>query len=431
MQFLSEPQLRSYERSNAAPENAHLSATGKSLPCDFNNLQTVTVCDFEALKPHITAWDRLAWHAPQQIPTLLPAWANASFRRGLGPNERWICCFAYAGERLVGVLPVISTPHPLLGERWPLLRTSNRHSPSGDVLLAPNHAAEALQALLAEVERQVPNHVSLELKAVRHNSPIWSALNNGTEGYIVHRGAAAALSFLDVTGSVDAYMSSLGKMRRNVRIGRKRLESQGTISVEMRKGRDARADFLPEFLALEASGWKGRNGTAMLNDPQSAAFHAALVENLAAQELLEWHLIRVEGQLVAAGIGVRCGRSLMLPKYAFNEDFAECMPGSLLTEEILRNVFSRPEIEEINHMSYSDSDRLWHMPQDKYATLHLVRRSAAAMMVRLPRLVVRSAYEAHVRPRIPAFVREAQRQFQRRGGRRPPRINTSSDATCR
>jgi hypothetical protein len=170
-----------------------------------------------------------------------------------------------------------------------------------------------------------------------------------------------------------------------------------------------------------------RNRSAMLDDPQSAAFHTALVENLAAQGRLEWHLIRVDGQLVAAGIGVRCGRTLMLPKYAFNEDFADCMPGSLLTEEIFRDVFSRPEIEEVNHMSYSASDLLWHMPQDQYADLHLVRWSAVGLLVRLPRLMAQSAYRIHVRPRIPAGVRELQRKFQRRGGRRPPRINSSRD----
>ncbi|MFC4173802.1 GNAT family N-acetyltransferase [Microvirga sp. GCM10011540] len=392
-----------------------------------DGFHTVAVSDFKALEPHRAAWDRLAWHAPQQLPNLLPAWAEACFRSGLGPNERWMCCFAYSEGRLAGVLPVIVAPHPLLGERWPLLRTANRQSPSGDIVLSADRAPDVLRALLAELGRQVPTHVSLELKAVRRNSPVRTALEGGAHGYIPHGDTPAMLSRLDVTGSFEAYMASLGKMRRNVRIGRKRLESRGRVSVEMRRGSDARTDFMPEFLALEASGWKGRNGTAMLNDPASAAFHTALVENFAAQGRLEWHMIRVDGRLVAAGIGVRCGSALMLPKYAFDEDFSDCMPGSLLTEEIFRDVFSRPEIEEVNHMSYSESDRLWHMSSDSYATLHLVRRSAVTLLMRLPRLVAQSAYRVYVQPRIPAVVKEAHRKFQRRGGRRPPRINACGD----
>lgn len=422
MQFFGNPDFGSYGWSRASLEGERVGTADRYGKFCQGALRTVTVHEFEHLRPHLAPWDRLAWDAPQQIPTLLPAWADANFRHGLNPNERWMCSFAYAGQRLVGVLPVIVSSHSILGVRRPLLRTSTRHSPSGDILLAADHAAEALRALLAEVARHVPDHVGLEAKAVRRNSPVWAALKGGMDGYVVHKDAPARLSFLDVTGGFDAYMKNLGKMRRNLRIGRKRLGSRGTITVELRKGPDAGADFMPDFLALEASGWKGRNGTAMLNDPASARFNTALVENFAAKRRLEWHLIRVDGRLVAAGIGLRCGSSLMLPKYAFDEDFAECMPGSLLTEEILREAFSRPEIREINHMSYSDSDRLWHMPQDEYVTLHLVRRSALAMLVHLPGLVARSTYGLYVRPRIPAFVRRVQRQFQRRGGRRPPRI---------
>jgi hypothetical protein len=263
------------------------------------------------------------------------------------------------------------------------------------------------------------------VKAVRRSSPLAAALQNGLDDYLVRPVSQMQYSFLDVRGSFDAYMKSLGGMRRNVKVGRKKLESRGRVSVEMRRGLEARADFMPEFLALEASGWKGRMGTAILNEPEQLAFHTAVVDKFAAQGRLEWHLIRCDGRLVAAGSGLRCGSSLLVPKYAFDEDFAECMPGHLLREEIYRDVFSRPEIEEVNQMSFSEADRLWHMPQDEYINLHLIRRSAVAMLVRMPRLLVRSAYRSYVRPRIPAMVWEAKRRFQRRGNRRRPHIDSS------
>ena len=59
------------------------------------------------------------------------------------------------------------------------------------------------------------------------------------------------------------------------------------------------------------------------------AFYTTLVRNLAAQGRLEWHVVRVGDRAVAAEMGVRCGVSLMLPKYAFDEDFADCMPAIL------------------------------------------------------------------------------------------------------
>jgi hypothetical protein len=187
-------------------------------------------------------------------------------------------------------------------------------------------------------------------------------------------------------------------------------------------------DFLAEFLDLEASGWKGRNGTAIANSPAATAFFSRLVRNFAAQGRFEWHAIRVEGRLVVAGMGTRCGASLMLPKYAFDEDFVDCMPGSLLTEEIFKDAFSRAELTEINHMSDAMSDRLWHMPCDAYVDAHLIRRAVLPMVSHLPHIAAWCAYQDHVRPRIPAALKEAWREYRRRGGRRPPPIRDTRSA---
>jgi len=389
------------------------------------DLYTITAKDLAELQPHRAAWDQLAWNSPQQLPQMLPAWVEASFRHGLGPGHRWLCTFAYAGERLVGVLPIFVMPHPLLGRRWPLLRTCDWYTPSGDILLDPEHATEALRALLAEVARHVPIHAGLDLKAVRHSSPVWQAMRHGRSGYLALPGARFGYSRLDVTGGFDAYLAGLGNLRSNLKRYRRKLESRGKVSVEIRKGTDAQADFMPEFLALEASGWKGRNGTAILNDPRATTFYKALAENFAAQGRLEWYLIRVDGQLVAAQLALRCGSALILPKYAFNEDFAECRPGSLLTEEIFREAFARPEIREVNPVSHSEADRHWRMSQDDYVSLHLVRPAALPMMLHFPRVALRSAYQTYIGPRIPAVLREARRRFQRRGERRSRRAAAS------
>lgn len=349
----------------------------------------------------------------------MPAWVEAGFRHALGSGKRWLCSFAYAGDRLVGVLPVYVSPHPVLRHVRPLVRTSDYHASSGDVLLAPDHAESAFKALLAELDRQVPNHLGLDIKAVRMSSPVWSALRNGLRGYVLCYGLRSRYSYLDVChGDFDRYVAGLGKMRRNLRIGRKRLEERGPVSVEMRRGLAAGEDFLPEFLALEASGWKGRNGTAILNNPDKTAFFTALVRNLAARGQLEWHIVRVGGQLAAAQLAIRCGPALMLPKYAFNEDFAECTPGHLLMEEVIREAFSRPDIIELNPMSDANAHRLFHMQQEEYADVHLVRRSALARLFQLPLVLKQSAYQNWVRPRISPAMRTAWRKFNRRRGDR-------------
>lgn len=387
----------------------------------LEGVRIVTVRDLDSFQQHVKAWDRLAWESPQGLATMLPAWAEATFRHGLWPHWRWMCCFAYAGERLVGVLPIIVTPHSILGRRWPVLRTDGKLTPSGDIPLAPDYAAEAFKALLDEVRRQVPNYCGLDLKAVRQGSPVLIALQKGMDGHLVRYGARNSFSRLDVTGRYDEYAASLGNMRRNLKRYGRKLKDRGSVTIELRKGAEAKADFMPQFMALEASGWKGRYGGATLSHADSFAFYTALVENFAAQGRLEWHLIWVDVTLVAARIILRCNRSLTLLRYAFNEDFAECRVGTLLNEATFKDAFARLEIHELNPMSKAQAHAFWHMSDENYVDVHLVRRAAVPILCRWPWVLLRTAYWTHVRPWVPEAVKQVYRQFKRRGDRKPKR----------
>lgn len=391
-------------------------------------IRTIAVRDMGELAHHYDAWHALAWIAPQRLGTLLPAWADAGFRHGPERGEHWLCIFAYEGSRLIGVLPLISGAHPLLGHTRPVLRTCDRHVPIEKIVLAPDRARVALQALLAEACRQVPDHLGIDLIGLRSGSPVLKALEQGIEGYRVHPGSRVMNSFLDVRGDFEAYLSTLGQMRKNLRRYRRKLENRGSVQVEIKRSGKADEAFLDEFLRLEASGWKGRGGTAILQNDNSQAYHRTLVKNLARSGCLEWYAMRVDGHLVAARFVVRCGSALILPKIAFDEDYADCRPGMLLTGELYKDAFARPEIEEVNPMSSAEAHRFWHMPQDEYMTIHLVRDTAVPVAFQLSRVKLRSFYRDHVRPRIPSVVREAQRQLRRRGDLKPRRASESRDA---
>lgn len=393
--------------------------------CD--SLRTVTVRDFDALAPHAAAWDRLGWEAPQKTPTLLPSWVDAFLRHRLKPNENWFCSFAYLDDTLVGVLPIIVSRHSLLRQHWPLLRTAcDALTPSGDVLLASEYATLAFRALLEEVNRQVPNHHGLEFKAVCCNSPLWKATAEGVDNYILLTGLQSLYSYLNTEGDFGTYRARLGKLRRDLRRFHRKLEGRGPVSREIRKGPAAGEAFLSEFVALEASGWKGRVGTTILNDQRASSFYTTLVRNFALQGRLEWQAIRVGDRLVAAGMGVRCGTTLMLPKLAFDESFSECRPGSLLVETIIENAFARQEIVELNPMSSLSWSCHWRMGHAKYTDLYLVRRGVLPILFQLPSIMAIRLYQNLLRPWIPRSMIDTYHRLKRRGGRKPLRA-----ADCR
>jgi hypothetical protein len=372
--------------------------------------------------PHFSAWDQLANRAPQQIPTLLPGWIDAFLHHRLQSNERWLCCFAYREGALIGVLPVVITPHPFFGIGRPILRTpSDDLTPSGDVLLAPEHAGLAFYALLRAIRREIPGHLGLSLTAVRRGAPVLDVVRSGVQGYVRCSGLCSKFSFLNVQGRFDDYLAGLGNMRRNLKRFHKKLEKQGAVSIDRIQGAQAGKDFLETFIALEASGWKGRNGTAMADNTEAIAFYQALAEHLGTRGDFEWYVIRVRDQVIAAQMCIRCGGSLMLAKIAFDEAYSDCRPGHLLTGNVIKDAFARPEIIEINHLSNADWEGYWRMSYDEYVDVQLIRRDIFPILFRLPRAAVHYAYQHYARPWIPSQLKQAYRAYRRRGDRKPLR----------
>jgi hypothetical protein len=108
----------------------------------------------------------------------------------------------------------------------------------------------------------------------------------------------------------------------------------------------------------------------------------------------------------------------MLPKHAYDEEFGQCSPGHLLVQEVIKDAFSRSELCEINPMSDSDTARQWAMHPEQYTDLHLVRRSALAVLLERPKPMLKSVYHTHVQPRIPTLVKGAFRKSKRLRNRR-------------
>jgi hypothetical protein len=76
-------------------------------------------------------------------------------------------------------------------------------------------------------------------------------------------------------------------------------------------------------------------------------------------------------------------------------------------------------------MSLSGPDQHWRVSQDPYTDIHLIRRVAIPVLVRLPRIASKSMYQDLIRPRIPPVLKDLYRSFQRRGDRKPRRASES------
>lgn len=121
---------------------------------------------------------------------------------------------------------------------------------------------------------------------------------------------------------------------RELRRQWRKLDQLGTLTYSVaRQPADIRLR-MEEFLLLEASGWKGRGRTAMINDRYRAAFAREAVTNLAETDGVRIHTLDLDGRAIAAMVVFIMGGEAYTWKTAYDEDFARYSPGKLLVAEL-------------------------------------------------------------------------------------------------
>jgi CelD/BcsL family acetyltransferase involved in cellulose biosynthesis len=138
-------------------------------------------------------------------------------------------------------------------------------------------------------------------------------------------------SGLDAKSYFEAALSA--SSRKKLRQYRRRLAEKGQLKTRhLTAPDDVRAAF-EQFLALEAQGWKGRTGTALVNDPHDAAIARAMVAALALEGAASIFTLSLDGRPVSMQIVLRAGTMAFTWKTAYDEAFGDFSPGMLLLED--------------------------------------------------------------------------------------------------
>jgi hypothetical protein len=104
------------------------------------------------------------------------------------------------------------------------------------------------------------------------------------------------------------------------------------------------------FLELEASGWKGAEGTssAIRCQPSMLRFYANLVREFGARDACVINLLWHGEQAVAGQFCLQVRRTLYILKVGFSEVHAQFAPGILLLERVLQQACADPGIDVLH-----------------------------------------------------------------------------------
>ncbi len=282
-------------------------------------------------------WDGLLARGPVDAPYHRHAWLGA-WLEAFAPEGRLRVLVARDGlGRAAGMAPLLAARRRGLTI---LAAPANDHScrvewalgadPAGAVGALWAHLRDRVRwdvLVLRDVPREGPTSLHLEAaaRADRHPTGRWESLRS---------------PYLTLgAGRREERLSA--KFLANLRRRMRKLSGLGAVAYRRAEGGEAVDEFLEQFFALEAAGWKGERGSAIARDPRTLAFYRAVARAAAREGWLALRALDLDGRPVAMHLAL-CHRGVYaLPKPAYDEALAPCSPGQLLLGEVLAECEAR------------------------------------------------------------------------------------------
>jgi hypothetical protein len=201
----------------------------------------------------------------------------------------------------------------------------------------PGRTTEAVEELVRAIRG---TRLPLYLQRIPADSLVIPAVEKVFRGraVIVRKPAASApLIRLDETWCEPESHLNSGR-RSDLRRARRAAEKLGAVeTLILTPSQSETPDLLSEVLRVEAAGWKAAAGTALAADPVRRAFFARYCDAEARLGRLRICLLRIAGQNAAAQIAIQTSTRFSLLRAGYDETFARCSPGNLLTRESIRH----------------------------------------------------------------------------------------------
>ena len=308
----------------------------------------------------VSQWRTLAERAIEPNGYYLPGWELAvnAFARGRTGVSALVAPGAAMPDgvpRLIGLAPVISMwraykiPLPALASAEPY---GTLCTPLLDRDMAQDAATKLLRAA-----RKAGAH-ALILRDVPLDGAAMQVFNEvlQREDLRLRVLQSRLRAALNATRDAEELLhDALGaKKLKELRRQRHRLAEHGAVRFDVAHTREQVAAALETFLKLEASGWKGKRGTALIQDAGDAGFVRRAAPALAETGQCEIVTLSAGDTAVAGAIVLRHRDRAFYFKLGIDERFARFSPGVQLTLDLTRHLCADPAIATADSTASAD-----------------------------------------------------------------------------
>lgn len=332
-------------------------------------------------------WEPLA--RASDSPFASHAWLS-SWWMAFGRGSLAVCLARRDGVLVAGL--------PLMARGGMLASLTNAHTP----LFEPVGDAASVEAVVEEAVLRAPG--SLVIQHLPRASPVVEHLCAASRraGRIAWIEEGPASPIVTTAEGREAFHARLGRKRHKEisRLRRRLVHEFGAAITPLARPDDLERE-LDAVFGLEASGWKGRRGTAILTDPSTAQFYRNLSAALASRDELRISTIVVGGRTIAFDLGIISHGRAWLLKGSYDESFRRCSPGNVLLLDEVEHAFELG-LAAIELLGSSEEYKLRFSNEARaHCTVHSYRRTPPAL--------ARVAYRRALRPHLRAVHRRIRR----------------------
>jgi CelD/BcsL family acetyltransferase involved in cellulose biosynthesis len=318
------------------------------------DVETATWSD---LTTRLPAWSRLAGAALEPNAFLEPGFSLPAAQHLDGLREARFMVASIADGRMIGLWPISAPSLGGLARTW-----THDYAASGVPLLDAAFAEPACAAILTCLAARAANVAGI----------VAPMLPVGGKTADVFRACAQRLGLswraLDIRDravlhtKADDAAAQQSERETKTRRALRKLQAEGVVEHRVWREPSEIRDAFELFLALEARGWKGRGGTALLQDPRAATFARTMSRLMARDAKIRIDGLCLDGKPLAMTVSLLSGDRAFLWKTAYDEAAAAYSPGAQLIVRMSRLLLDDPSVACGDSCSAGDNPaihRLW------------------------------------------------------------------------
>jgi hypothetical protein len=298
------------------------------------------VLDRNGLQQMTGSWEDLSARSVEENVYYTPRYAGALLDHLEDGNDIRFAA-VWQDQRLVAILPFVDSTFLVS----PLGATRGWQSPytySGTPLLDREDAAGAAASLIDVLASS--NGPEWILPVLNKDGPAWKAMTLALDQkgipWAASNNVQRATLYPGLSFEDHMRIHVPAKRRRELTRNLRRLEQLGAVRHDSYCSGEGLHDALQAFLALEAGGWKGKQGTALASRENTRRFAEQAFTGEQHNSICRADVRRLNGIPVAAGLIAFAGGTGFTVKSTYDENYRSYGAGLLLEVEVIRSFLS-------------------------------------------------------------------------------------------